>query len=643
MDTNKFFANFIFLRVLIAFIRKKMTGANESRVSAKILVWIQECIVFTACFLYFLFRVHPKLILELQSPAFLMDINFFKEFLQIPGGLIDWLSAAFMQFWTSDLFIAIFLTLCCWFIAFLTRKWLEILTENRLIHTFHLIPAVLLVFLHSQYDFNLSITLAFIINLSLLNIFIRWTPKRPIILTVAGIIALVLLFWITGGAFLICGVLFGFNELIVKKRYKNGVFILVFSSLLPYTALSSVFLVTLKHAYLHNLISENPDKFLSIGSIILIYYLLVPFIVSLAKIDMFQKSSKKISRFFRLVKLNIRWQCALGTLLIICGSILLTEKTFDNNLRLDLEINQFMKEGRWDDVIYTARQCTIANPFLFHQINLALFQSGYLLDKMFSFQQYFGSSGLLMDFNWRSYSPAKTSEFYWELGLLNESLHWAHEALELKGPTPEILKRLGMVYMIKVDHTAAKRFFLNLKNVPFYEKTADDLLRLNDSPSDLAQNSEAQHIQSYTLTRDYIHLNSVSSVELELLLQRNPNNKMAFEYLMAYYLLTGNINGIVYYLPAFEYFKYPRIPRYVQETLLLASLESNFDQNQLNGLVQPITRQYFFNYQQILNKYKGNVSDARPELHAQFADTYWYYLMYVRPEARLSEMKNDFQ
>jgi hypothetical protein len=118
---------------------------------------------------------------------------------------------------------------------------------------------------------------------------------------------------------------------------------------------------------------------------------------------------------------------------------------------------------------------------------------------------------------------------------------------------------------------------------------------------------------------------------------------MAFEYLMAYYLLTGNINGIVYYLPAFEYFKYPRIPRYVQETLLLASLESNFDQNQLNGLVQPITRQYFFNYQQILNKYKGNVSDARPELHAQFADTYWYYLMYVRPEARLSEMKNDFQ
>jgi len=44
------------------------------------------------------FSGHPKLILELQSPAFLMDINFFKEFLQIPGGLIDWLSALSCNF-----------------------------------------------------------------------------------------------------------------------------------------------------------------------------------------------------------------------------------------------------------------------------------------------------------------------------------------------------------------------------------------------------------------------------------------------------------------------------------------------------------------------------------------------------------------
>ncbi len=478
-----------------------MTDSNESRGSAKIAVWIQECLVFTACFLYFLFRVHPKLILELQSPAFLMDINFFKEFLQIPGGLIDWLSALFMQFWISDFFIAVFLTLCCWCVAFLTRKWSEILTENRLFHTFHLIPAVLLAFLHSQYDFNLSITLALIVNLSFLNLIVRWTPKQAVIQIAVGIIALVLLFWITGGAFLIYGVLFGFNELIVKKRYINGLFILVFSSLLPYVA-SSVFLVTLKQAYLHNLISENSIKFWSIGYFIPLFYILVSIIASLTKIGVIQKSIKKIAKLIRLGELNIRWRCALGTLLIICGTILLTEKTYDKNLRLELEINQFTREGRWDDVIYTARQCAVVNPLLFHQINLALFQSGFLLDKLFSFPQFFGTSGLLMDFNWRSYSPVKTSDLYWKLGLINESLHWAHEALELKGPTPEILKRLGMAYMIKGDHAAAKRFFLNLKNVPFYEKTADDLIRLNDTPSELAQDNDAKYIRSYMLTKD---------------------------------------------------------------------------------------------------------------------------------------------
>jgi hypothetical protein len=632
------------MRIFIPFLRKKMSDSNESHGSAKIAVWIQECLVFTTCFFYFLFRVHPKLILESQPPVFFMDINFFKEFLQIPGGLVDWLSELFMQFWISDFLIAVFLTLCCWCVAFLTRKWLEILTENRLFHTFHLIPAVLLAFLHSQYDFNLSITLAFIINLSFLNLIVRWTPKQAVIQMSVGIICLVLLFWITGGAFLIYGVLFGFNELIVKKRYINGLFILVFSSLLPYAGSSSVFLVTLKQAYLHNLISENSLIFWSIGYIIPLFYILVSIVFSLTKITVFQKTLKKITELTRLGKLNVRWQCAIGTLLIICGTVLLTEKTYDNNLRLDLEISQFTREGRWDDVIHNARQCTFANPLLFHQINLALFQSGCLLDKIFSFPQFFGTSGLLMDFKSCSYSPVKTSDVYWKLGLINESLHWAHEALELKGPTPEILKRLGMAYMIKGDHAAAKRFFLNLKNVPFYEKTADDLIRLNDTASELARDRDAVYIRSYMLSKDFVHLNTYSSDELELLLNRNPNNKMAFEYLIAYYLLTGNLNGIVNYFPAFGFFKYPQIPRYVQEALLIiASNNPNFDQNQLNRLVQPITRQYFLNYQQILEKYKGNIAGAKPELRAQFADTYWYYLMYVRPEARQSEKQNEFQ
>jgi hypothetical protein len=30
-------------------------------------------------------------------------------------------------------------------------------------------------------------------------------------------------------------------------------------------------------------------------------------------------------------------------------------------------------------------------------------------------------------------------------------------------------------------------------------------------------------------------------------------------------------------------------------------------------------------------------------LQAQFADTYWYYLMYMRPEAQLLEKQNEFQ
>ena len=105
------------------------------------IVWIQESLVLLACFFYLYLRVHPLLILESQPPIFLKGTDFLSEFLRIPGGLTDWLSALLMQFWFSNFLSALFLTLCIWMVALLTRKWMETLTENRSIHTFHLIPA----------------------------------------------------------------------------------------------------------------------------------------------------------------------------------------------------------------------------------------------------------------------------------------------------------------------------------------------------------------------------------------------------------------------------------------------------------------------------------------------------------------------
>jgi|WetSurMetagenome_2_1015567.scaffolds.fasta_scaffold12341_2 hypothetical protein len=621
-----------------------MFDFHENPLFAKIAIWIQECLLLVFSFLYLFFQIHPRLILELQPSAILMDFNFFNEFLKIPGGLTDWLSSFIMQFWSSDLSIAFFLSACFWFTAFLTKKWMETLTENRLIHTFHLIPAVLLIFLHSQYDFHLSITLALMINLSCLNLIIRWTPNQQAGKIVVGLSVSVLLFWITGGAFLIYAVLFGFGEYIFHRQIRNGSFFIIFSFLLPYAASATIFLVTIRQAYLHNLISETPTKFWYVGYTIPAFYLLVLVISSAAPISILRKPFTKFSEFVRLKKLTFSRRSIIGVSILLGGAYILTNNAHDDNVHLILEINQSARESRWKNVLETATHCSIVNPLISSQTNLALFQSNMLLERMFAFPQFYRTFGLFMDFDWCSAWPEKASTLYWKLGLINESLHWAHEAFELKGPTPEILERLGMIYMVKGDKSAAKRFFLNLKNIPFHEKTANDLLQINESPLLLSQDSSISFIQACMPNEDMVTLGKSIPDKLELLLKRNPKNRMAFEYLIAFYLMDGNLQGLIDHFSNGSTFSYSHIPRHMQEALLvIASINPNVDQNQLKNLIQPITFQRFASYQQILHTHQESISSARSQLQKQFGDTYWYYLMYIKPEVRSSENQNDFQ
>lgn len=56
---------------------------------------------------------------------------------------------------------------------------------------------------------------------------------------------------------------------------------------------------------------------------------------------------------------------------------------------------------------------------------------------------------------------------------------------------------------------------------------------------------------------------------LQGLLERNPRNRMAFEYLMAHYLLTRQPAKLAANLSRFDELGYPRVPRHCQEAVLI--------------------------------------------------------------------------
>jgi hypothetical protein len=337
------------------------------------------------------------------------------------------------------------------------------------------------------------------------------------------------------------------------------------SAIVPYAGAASIFLVTLRQAYVHNLSIENPA-----GVWIAVYglpgfYLLTLAVALLRKIGAIRKT------FGKIVRLGYMWKLGAGTLLVLGGMILLAKQSTNDVIRLVLQMNRDVREERWTDVLESVRQCSEKSLLIACQTNYALFQKNILLDQMFAYPQYQGALGLLMTHKWCLSWSDEESDICWKLGLVNESLHWAHETYEHKGPTPTVLRRLGMAYMLKGEHGAANRYFVNLRNVPFHEKEADILIRLNENPAELDKDSACRGILSSMPIEDLISRNEPASAELDLLLRRNPKNKMAFEYLAAYQLLSGNLRNFSSLIPYFDTLNYTRMPRHAQESLLLVA------------------------------------------------------------------------
>lgn len=147
------------------------------------------------------------------------------------------------------------------------------------------------------------------------------------------------------------------------------------------------------------------------------------------------------------------------------------------------------------------------------------------------------------------------------------------------------------------------------------------------------------------LNEDIISLEKPSILELEMLLKRNPKNKMAFEYLIASFLLNGNSNEIWQRYSAVDTITSSEIPRHVQEALMMnAVMTPNFDLSRLRKMVNPIIYNRFVDYQQILYKYRdGKYAGTKQELKIQFGDTYWYYLMFTKSYQKQSNGYNEYQ
>jgi len=127
------------------------------------------------------------------------------------------------------------------------------------------------------------------------------------------------------------------------------------------------------------------------------------------------------------------------------------------------------------------------------------------------------------------------------------------------------------------------------------------------------------------ITRDFFF--SVENMEsnLNLLLRENPRNKIAFEYLMGFYLLNKDLRNFMDHLSLMEEMGYTKIPVSYQEAIMyVIGLSSKNPLANLPSGISNETKIRMQSYAQIYTTRKN----ARDLLRKDYSGTYWYYLHY---------------
>jgi hypothetical protein len=226
-------------------------------------------------------------------------------------------------------------------------------------------------------------------------------------------------------------------------------------------------------------------------------------------------------------------------------------------------------------------------------------------------------------------------DVYFDLGHMNIAESMLALSMETFGERPIILRRLALVNMVKGRTGAAKIYLRALTRTLFDAGWAKDYLDKIERDPNLSTDKEIQRLRGMMPEKD----RAIGSWDFESLddnlfrdlLDWNRSNRMAFEYLTAYYLLTGNLNKFAGIIGRINDFDYKAIPRSYEEAILLYGFLTKKKIELPGHEISRETTERFSRFNDIyLGQYNGDKDLALSELRKDFGDSYFFYYVYHR-------------
>jgi len=217
----------------------------------------------------------------------------------------------------------------------------------------------------------------------------------------------------------------------------------------------------------------------------------------------------------------------------------------------------------------------------------------------------------------------RLSDTYFRIGMINPAEHAAHDAVELIGEHPAFLKQLVLTNIVRGNTEIARVYLKALSKDLIFGKWAKRYLHYLDIDSSLSADNLVQHVRSVMLTKDYVKAIDLGKILEDL--QHNKKNHMAFEYMIAYYLLSFKLEKIVQNIHRLDDFKYPDIPRHYEEAIIIYMNMTGKNVVLHGRMISQNTVQRFQRFSYLVDQYSNNRKAGIRVLARNFGDSYFLY------------------
>ena len=213
------------------------------------------------------------------------------------------------------------------------------------------------------------------------------------------------------------------------------------------------------------------------------------------------------------------------------------------------------RHQQWNRILETANAEKPNNQIGVTVQNLALAMHGMLADRLFEYNQN-GIAGLLPDVKEDATSPLPTAEAFYQLGMINvaqRTVFEAQEAILDFQKSGRCYKRLAQTNLINGSYEVARKYLTALQKTLFYRDWANETLPLLGDEAAIARHPEYGRLRRMAYDNDYYFSDHVTPEMLRDLYFQNTDNGLAYQYLVAYYMLTDDRDG------------YTQLLRHIQE------------------------------------------------------------------------------